>query len=554
MFYAVMSNSLNSIMLKLKNSIDSNQNVTDLNAICDVVGHLENFPMTMIQLQDTRIGQLLQTIRHKVDPPLQKRIRLIIKAWQKLLSSEYSHQYVIPLKTSDKNISKSPRSNGTPTKIRVRDRPKQTTDSVNAICPSQMKSSVNLTKRHCPNPSPDKLKESASKLSVCQIEQSENYVSNVSKRLKFTDPTSPNTSTPVVVQVNNPSNLMNGSKCIEPQPQDTKFSENLDTSVSQTSIPTSQSPSSKPRVTNSTRLSKVKSTAELVQVAGDCIDSVTADRILTNRISKEVDPPGVCSLMQPTKTRLGRTNSGSHSSSRSISAGTNETSHPPKCNTILDLKSEVYLKCRENPAVYEKNHNLISDSVQSVIPSVNISSINNQSPSRCNNEIISDRLLFDVENDTMSNAQKVKKKKKKHKHHKDEAEISEGSSRIHSNQLKGHHKRKVVLPPVTNFMNDWPELPSLPEDIDWYSLDRSYMTVCDKDSTKVSEYNSPEKCTVDTGIEYACISPTNLHSIILDDQYLHILPWVDMIGYKRHFFPPCSDQELSKLTSMPEPW
>ncbi|XP_018647059.1 hypothetical protein Smp_018220.1 [Schistosoma mansoni] len=543
MFYAVMSNSLNSIMLKLRNSIDSTQNVTDVNAVCDVIGHLENFPMTMIQLQDTRIGQLLQTIRHKVDPPLQKRIRLIIKAWQKLLSSEYSHQYVIPLKTSDKNIPTSPKSNGTPTKIPAREKSKQPADVVNAIYPSQMKCSEHLTKRNFPDSSPEKLNKEDS-----QKHQNDNSVSNISKRLKFIDTTS------AVVQVNSPSNLVNGSKCMESQPQDTRFKGNLDTSVSQTSISTaSRSPSSKLRVANSMRLSKVKSTAELVQAAGDCIDSVTADRILTNRISKEVDPPRVCSIMQPTKTRLARTNSGSQSSSRCVSANNNENSHSPKCNSILDIKPETYLECRENPAVYEKGRNLTSDSVKKVIPSVNVSSINNQGPLSYNSENISDRLVLkDVENNTVSNAQKVKKKKK-HKHHKDEAEILD-PSRLHSNQLKGHRRNKTVLPPVTNFMNDWPDLPCLPEDIDWHSLDRSYVTVCDNSSMEIAEYNSPQKCTVGAESEYACISPTNLHSIILDDQYLHILPWVDMIGYRRHFFPSCSDQELSELTTMPEPW
>ncbi|CAH8632873.1 unnamed protein product [Schistosoma mattheei] len=549
MFYAVMSNSLNSIMLKLRNSMDSTQNVTDLNAVCDVIGHLENFPMTMIQLQDTRIGQLLQTIRHKVDPPLQKRIRLIIKAWQKLLSSEYSHQYVIPLKTSDKNIPTSPRSNGTPIKISARERSRQPADAVNAIYPPQMKSSVHLTKRNFPDSPSEKLnKDDSQKSAVHLTHQNDNYVSNISKRLKCVDTTS------TVVQVQSPSNLVNGSKCMESQPQNTGFRENLDTSVPQTIISTaSRSPSSKLRVANSMRLTKVKSTAELVQAAGDCIDSVTADRILTNRISKEVDPPRVCSIMQPTKTRLARANSGSQSSSRCVSANNNETSHSPKCNTILDLKSEIPLECRESPAVYEKDHNLTSDSVKSVIPFVNVSSINNQSPISYNSENISNRLLFkDVENNTASIAQKVKKKKK-HKHHKDEAEIL-GPSRLHSNQLKSHRKNKTVFPPVTNFMNDWPDLPCLPENIDWHSLDRSYVTVCDNSSMGISEYNSPKKCTVGTETEYACISPTNLHSIILDDQYLHILPWVDMIGYKRHFFPSCSDQELSELTTMPEPW
>nr|CAX75191.1 hypothetical protein [Schistosoma japonicum] len=564
MFYAVMSNSLNSIMLKLRNSIDSTQNVTDLNAVYDVIGRLENFPMTMIQLQDTRIGQLLQTIRHKVDPSLQKRIRLIIKAWQKLLSSEYSHQFVIPIKTSDKSIPTPPKSNGTRSRILASDKLEQSTNSVNIMCHPQTKesgdeNSVRPTKRNCPDSSPDKLyKVSAQKLSTYHTQQNENFISDVSKRLNFVNTTSPIMSTSTFVQVSSQGNLVNGNKCIESEHKDIKFQENLDTSVPQTEIlVASRSPIpqslSKPRITNSMRLSKVKSTAELVQAAGDCIDSITADRILTNRISKEVDPPRVCSLMQPTKSRLSRINSSSHSSSRSVSASNNETSYFPKCNTILDVKSEVYLKCKENPTEYEKTRHPTSNSTQISVSSLTVPAIDNQSPLLSNSENNSDRLPFkDIKNDSMPNPQEVKKKKK-HKY-KDGTEIPEGSPRLHSNQLKGHQKGRTVIPPVTNFMNDWPDLPSLPTDIDWYSLDRSFVTACDNSSLRITEYSGPEKCTGITEIEYACISPTNLHSIILDDQYLHILPWIDMIGYRRHFFPSCSDQELNDLTTMPEPW
>ncbi|KAK4467384.1 hypothetical protein MN116_008835 [Schistosoma mekongi] len=350
-------------MLKLRNSIDSTQNVTDLNAIYDVIGHLENFPMSMIQLQDSRIGQLLQTIRHKVDPPLQRRIRLIIKAWQKLLSSEYSHQFVIPIKTPGKSIPTSPRSNSRLTKILAQDKPKQSTDSVSIIYHLQMKgtgdeNSVRLMMRNYSNSSPDKLhKVSSLKLSTHPTQQNENYISNVSKRPKLADTILPIVSTSSVIQVNSPANLVNGSKCVDLEHKDIKCQEIPDTSVSETVIAmTSQSPipqSFKPRMTNSMRLSKVKSTAELVQAAGDCIDSVTADRILTNKINKEVDPLRVCPLMQPIKSRLDRTNLSAHSSSRSVSATTNETSHL-ECNRFLDVKSEVYLKCKENPTGYRK--------------------------------------------------------------------------------------------------------------------------------------------------------------------------------------------------------
>ncbi|TNN04817.1 Mediator of RNA polymerase II transcription subunit 26 [Schistosoma japonicum] len=517
--------------------------------------------MSMIQLQDTRIGQLLQTIRHKVDPPLQRRIRLIIKAWQKLLSSEYSHQFVIPIKTLDKSIPTSPKSNRTLTKILAQDKPKQSTDSVSIIYHLQMKgpgdeNSVRLTMRNYPNSSPDKLhKVSSLKLSTYPTQQNESYIPNVSKRPKFADTILPIVSTSSVVQVSSPANLVNGSKCIDLEHRDIKCQEDSNTSVPQTvtamasRLPIPQS--FKPRMTNSMRLSKVKSTAELVQAAGDCIDSVTADRILTNKISKEVDPLPVCSLMQPIKSHLDRTNFSAHSSSRSVSASANQISHL-MCNTFLDVKSEVYMKCKENPTGYEKNHRS-SDSDRIAIPSLTVSVIENQSLLSYNSENISDQLFPKyVVNDSIPISQKVKKMK--HKRHKGETKLSESSLRLHPKQLNGHQQRETTLPPVTNFMDDWPKLPSLPEDIDWHSLDRSSVTVCNNNSFMIIGNKSPDKCTVGTEVEYACIFPTNLHSVMLDGQYLHVLPWVDMIGYKRHFFPSCSDQELSDLTIMPEPW
>ncbi|CAH8663272.1 unnamed protein product [Heterobilharzia americana] len=421
MFYAVMSNSLNTIMLILRNSIDSTQNITDVNAVCDIIERLENFPMTMNQLQDTRIGQLLQTIRHKVDPSLQKRIRLIIKAWQKLLSSDYSHQCVIPIKTSEKVASGAPRPNGTPTKPLIREKSGHCMDAVNTVCPPQLKchisvygdeSSVRPTKRNLPDSSPSKMcKDGASKTHAHQIQQSENFNSNLSKRLKCIDSPSLTMNISTVGKVSSPNNLLNGSKCSE-----LMFKAKSDISISQSCITTaSRSPIqqslSKPRVNNSTRLSKVKSTAELVQAAGDCIDSITADRILTNRISKEIDPPRVCSLVQPTKTRLNRTTSGPHSTSRTSSVNNNnEATHLPKSCTLADVKPEVHSEYVEKSASYEKSSISVSDFHQSPAPAQTLTSVSsNQSPVYSNNneDVPGQVTLQNINKD----AQKVKRKR-----------------------------------------------------------------------------------------------------------------------------------------------
>ncbi|CAH8642871.1 unnamed protein product [Heterobilharzia americana] len=530
-----MSNSLNTIMLILRNSIDSTQNITDVNAVCDIIERLENFPMTMNQLQDTRIGQLLQTIRHK--------------AWQKLLSSDYSHQCVIPIKTSEKVASGAPRPNGTPTKPLVREKSGHCMDAVNTVCPPQLKchisvygdeSSVRPTKRNLPDSSPSKMcKDGASKTHAHQIQQSENFNSNLSKRLKCIDSPSLTMNISTVGKVSSPNNLLNGSKCSE-----LMFKAKSDISISQSCITTaSRSPIqqslSKPRVNNSTRLSKVKSTAELVQAAESVKKSTRLEYALWCNLQKHV---------------LNRTTSGPHSTSRTSSVNNNnEATHLPKSCTLADVKPEVHSEYVEKSASYEKSSISVSDFHQSPAPAQTLTSVSsNQSPVYSNNneDVPGQVTLQNINKD----AQKVKKKKK-HKRHKYHLNVLENPLGSHSTQLECQQGDKKFLPPVTNFMDDWPELPSLPDNIDWHSLDRSCVAVCDNTilCNEDSDYQL-EKYIEGTELEYTCISPTNLHSVSLGDQYLHILPWVDMVGYKRQFFPPCSDQDLSELITMPEPW
>ncbi|CAH8874639.1 unnamed protein product, partial [Trichobilharzia szidati] len=540
MFYAVMSNSLNSIMLLLKNSIDANENITDIDAVCDVIGRLENFPMTMNQLQDTRIGQLLQTIRHKVDRPLQKRIRLVIKAWQKLLSPDYSQLFVIPSKASDKSVNTPLRSNGTPAKPHVHETSRLSTNAMKTSSPSQLQRPdvvcsnepcVRSTKRILPDHLLDKnCDNTASKPRVYQTQQSDNCNSNESKRQKFVDLSLPPTSVSMLSHNNSPSvKILNGTSGTEPQ--DSLFQPNSDSPVSQSCtsansrLPPLQS-LCKPRVTNSARLSKVKSTAELVQEAGDCIDSATADRILTNRISKEVDPSRVSSVTQPAKLHLSRTSSGPHQTSCNITVNNNEVTQLPKAGTFSDSKSHMQPKFTETSALHDKSRIPVSDSFGMTSHSGVTQTVAHDQNSLCpnNNGNISNQPLLMNVNSEIQDSQKVKKKKK-HKHHKHHSDILEESFGSHSKKPDDWEEYKKCMPPVTNFMDDWPVLPSLPAEIDCNTLDSSYVTTCDSTFSSNKEHIlSPTGRTEGTELDF--ISPTEVYSVSLGDQYLHILPWV----------------------------
>ncbi|VDQ01924.1 unnamed protein product [Trichobilharzia regenti] len=542
--------------------------ITDIDAVCDVIGRLENFPMTMNQLQDTRIGQLLQTIRHKVDIPLQKRIRLVIKAWQKLLSPDFSHPFVIPSKASDKSVNTPLKSNGTPTKPHVHETSMLSTNAMKTSLPSQLKrpdivssneACVRSTKRNLPDDSPDKTcDKTASKPRACQTQHSDNHNFNESKRQKSVDLSLPPRSVSKLSHNNSPSvKILNGTRGTEPQ--DSRSQSNSDSPVSQlctsatSRLPPLQS-LCKPRVINSARLSKVKSTAELVQEAGDCIDSATADRILTNRISKEVDPSRVSSLTQPTKLHLSRTSSGPHQTSCNITVNNNEVTPLPKSSTFSDSKSHIEPEFIETSALIDKSRIPVSDSFGMTSHSgVTQTVAHDQNPLFTkNNENISNQPLIMNVNSEIQDSQKVKKKKK-HKHHKHHSDILDESFGSHSKKSENWEEYRKHMPPVTNFMDDWPELPSLPAEIDFNSLDSSYVTTCDSTFSNNKEHTlSPKRRTKGTELDF--ISPTEVHSVSLGDQYLHILPWVDMIGYRRQFFPSSSDRELDELIKLPEPW
>ncbi|THD23490.1 Mediator of RNA polymerase II transcription subunit 26 [Fasciola hepatica] len=602
MYDAVMSNTLNSIMLTLRNGLDTSQNITNTEAVLDAVTQLELFPMTMTQLQDTRIGQLLQLIRHKVDPALQKRIRFVIKAWQKLLSPNFTANSVIPLKCADlgPSATASPRvsvpkpqhSNGTSLKSMYQEKPNSahTTPAPAVLVDSPRASESRGLKRtylsassltNLPNKASDSSNDNTDSPFTNQRAETP------SKRFRYQQQSVPSPqvkpATATATQIESHSSpklsVVNGGRHIDIHLDSIPISKPSTPFLSKSNSMVGpqrplgsnspQLPSRDGRATQAARLAKVKSTAELVQAAGDCIDSATADRILTNRINKEADPPRPSIVPQLTRTRQPR------NTSSSAHGAVNETqrSRPTTPRSTRSGGLRVDTPARSTPANLDSRPaqiNHVSRQQDTATPS--LTSLDTTrlttgvSPSPDSGHVPIDHKLEAVKRpvlsesepgavDSDSDTQRSKHKKhRKHKHrHKHRGDGSD-SGRTHRHEQTSS---KLTLPPITNNMNDWPQLPPLPSEIDWYNLDRPAerpavptIGVTDTVTRLLSEpWPEVNRTVDDQGLLHL---PTELYSLTLDDQYLHVLPWIDIVGHKRKFFPP--DDDLDQLTVLPDPW
>ncbi|KAF6778519.1 hypothetical protein AHF37_01922 [Paragonimus kellicotti] len=606
MYHAVMSNTLNSIMLILRNGLDSAQNIKNKDAVLDAVGQLETFPMTMSQLQDTRIGQLLQTIRHKVDVPLQKRIRSVIKAWQKLLSPEFASLSVIPLKCTESAAPSSLLSTKadvhntftTPTKLLSRENSRNVSQRfVTSFVPSDLPvDQRNSPLGTFPQTTPRSLKRgysSSTNLSDTSTHNQSPAASNSSELPPFTKVTPPSKrlkphaiESPQVSLCSSksqsqtvPTSLVNGSRN-----SDTVV--NIQNAVKSTnsflgksdvsSIPSrnlcdkSRTPvtvSKEDKSHIAMRLAKVKSTAELVQAAGDCIDSATADRILTNQICKEPDPPRPSIVSQLIKPRHAK-------AIPVLTPGRTVSQSRGLCPTALRpfIPTHTVEQSLSTPAFNEKSSSKTEPTNKNVTVSKSCTEVtstysppvwsnadeqsfstNEKSrfPTRPSQAGDIERALVDTDSDTQKCKEKSRKKKHKHRHkhyHPDET------------SYKTDRHPTVNTPPVTNHLDDWPTLPPLPNRIDWHSLESSVSQTnegCSHDNNNLvnhllfGEWPGVNRTFDDEG---NLRLPTELYSLTIDDQYLHVLPWVDLVGSKRHFFPPSSTQDLDQLTDLPEPW
>ncbi|CAH8515255.1 unnamed protein product [Dicrocoelium dendriticum] len=571
--------------------------VTNVNAVVDAVSQLETFPMTMGQLQETRIGQLLQTIRHKVDAPLQKRIRSVIRAWQKLLSPEFASLSVIPIKCSTMVTSAAPavssstasehrKSNGASLTFIARDNVARTSQSPLTSVPStafpvrQTDGAAAIP----PNSASRPLKRTHSSITLgtsgpvtsAQMPNTPPCATTPNKRFKAHDNSYPYSLSPVTTistakppTTVHPESLVNGTQRPTPSTRTSQLSKQntLFPTKSTTSIiparhigekPSTPSESAKVDANrNAVRLAKVKSTAELVQAAGDCIDSATADRILTNRISKEADPPrpSVIPLLmkskqsRPTSSSAGVHRVGPSPRTRGPTQAPSPAPSKPATTAQPMARSESPLTSHHHHQTSElatctKNRTTFGE------PSAPVS-VESKGELNLVQKAEAERTTVAVDSDN----QQVKeghRKKEKHRHRHKHRHRTESDEKTH------HHSPVVHIPPITNHLDDWPRLPPLPSHIDWSSLDYTPLgtrssggaTFSESDITRLLVDNWPGvNCTVDEdGNSYPL---TELYSLTLGDQYLHILPWIDVFGARRHFFPV---SDLDTLTELPEPW
>ncbi|VDM33998.1 unnamed protein product [Hydatigera taeniaeformis] len=439
--------------------------------------------MSMLQLQETRVAQLLQTIRHQVGNPLQKRIRSVIKAWQKLLEPGSACATVIPLQ---RNINTSNNNGSTATKF--------------------SSSTPNIT-----NSSPS-TQSSNGRSKILRNQSSINHHNQ-----------EPPTKIPDRKKISSTTALPNGCS--------PKLPSSLNGRVSV--------------ITDVPKLAKVKSTAELVQEAGGCIDSVTKDRILSNRIAKESDEfPRLVPLAAMRSSRKAKhppstLPSTTHHHQKSVSRNADRILPPPpppppppvtqpspQCNlSIPPTKSEIIAKFLEH------------------------------APS----QMESPRETRSISSDHNSRHHHHHKEKRKHgKRRRENKEEGDGEDAL----------TEPKQPPVTNHMDDWPTLSPLTEEVmreaaaTWL---RDYHSGRTPSQTELGDVGRVADLLQGTWEEVSasrgdngCLEPmTALYSVDMgDDQLVHILPWTNLGDYKQTFFPPGSTtaSDLDRLIDLPEPW
>ncbi|KAL5107887.1 hypothetical protein TcWFU_006573 [Taenia crassiceps] len=453
-----MNYNLQSIMLDLKKGTDAQDHAIDIASITRAVDGLEVFPMSMLQLQETRVAQLLQTIRHQVGNPLQKRIRSVIKAWQKLLEPGSACATVIPLQRALNNSSNNAQ--------------------MAALKSSETNPPSITSTKSLPQKIPDRKKI-------------------------FPTTTLPNGCSP------KPPPSLNG----------------------RTSL-----------LSDVPKLAKVKSTAELVQEAGGCIDSVTKDRILSNRIAKESDEfPRLVPLAAMRSTRKAKHPSATlppsvHHQQKLVARNSDRALPPPPpppatqssprgTPSFPPAKSEMIAKFLEHAPTRMES----PQETRSIPPDQN------------------------------------------HRHHHHKEKRKHGKRRRENREEGGEDEDTSVepkQPPVANHMDDWPTLSPLTEEVMREAAEtwlRDYHSGRTPSQTELEDIGRVTDLLQGTWEEVSasrgddgCLEPmTALYSVDMgDDQLVHILPWANLGDYKQTFFPPGTTlaSDLDRLIDLPEPW
>lgn len=441
--------------------------VTDINLVRRALDELEVFPMSLDQLQETRAGMILQSIRHNVDSSMKRRIRDIIRAWQQLLDPS-TPGIVIPLQ---RRIKTSKSATGIISSSSSATNPLSTNTSTNSPIPTN-----GLTHKSLP---PRTL--SASK------------------------------APPVIRRPNGSSpNPFNGH--VAP-----------------------------PTLAEGPKLAKVKSTAELIAAAGGCIDSVTKDRILSNRIAKESDEfPRFVPQTTARAPRRPKQQDNLFKSRVSAAAVASPKSqsvlHREQQPVISAAKSEMIAKYLEHSAAEMATPQEPTDQVDQVV-----------SPTPT--------ITHSADNASKSKHHRHHKEKKKHKR-KLSGEVGDKSHEAY---------KKVPAIPVTNCMDKWPQLPPLTGEAlalaarqdEVYHSGESPTQEELRDLGRVDALIAgswPEVSASRDGTNQ--LQPmTSLYSVDMgDDQVMHILPWANLSGSQKSFFPPTAELDIDRLIGLPEPW
>lgn len=449
---------------------------------------LEVYPMTIDVLKESGAAQMLQAVRHQVDSRLQKRIRFVIKTWQKLIVPNSGVTIVIPAqhkcsangggggssndngKTNFNGFAK-PTSTNSPLLQKPNGHPK----------PHRSQFSLPVTNNHGHQDSP---------------------ITHPAKRLKISDSfSSTNTA--------QPSPLPNGHSPKVPPQENGRL----------------------PSVSTAPKLSKVKSTAELIQEAGLSIDPATKDRILSNRIAKESDEvvhvAPLATMRTSRKSRVQKQQekqveeqqkqSQFPSKNRKKSV---ETRIPPKPASVAVL-STVKEEPRQNPNKPPPIPPIKLDRIHSLLK---------QDSSDVKQESTDYNYRFQKENQKKFG-------------------LSEDTKR----------EEKKPLP---NFMDNIPPLPPITKEMrDQFSY-RSGKTPDQKELSDIGRVGDLVHGTWEevnaTRDEEGNLHPmTEMYSVpINDEEVLHILPWTNLNGYRQTFFPPGFDtaEDIDRIMNLPEPW
>ncbi|BHF69832.1 hypothetical protein SprV_0301287900 [Sparganum proliferum] len=547
--------------------------------------------MSMVQLQETRIGQLLQAIRHKVELTLQKRIRAIIKAWQKLLLPGQAHTTIIPRLVENRPLSSV---NLTEHLICSTSSPSSINNSVSSSVnnldriPADRVTSTTLRSSSVPHAADERAGGTPDLSHTRPSYPSDRAPLTPSKHadpdvvnrvLREPIPTPKTATTPsgankhVLSKANGSSHLVASPK-LNGQTNSSSISRPLHTSARHSAGPppdlsetTSHDRRAPTTTTTHHRLAKVKSTAELIRAAEGCLDSVTVDRILSNRIAKESDEPP--RVVPPTAVRSARQPKNvPHSASVSqINKSATATAVGRSSGDVPTAKSEMMAKFLESTVMHHQQTE-IRTRIPELPASVGaggsrVASTAPRSPSAHE----SDKLVSTPQHvdsaysgDDLDAMKRQHKDRKRHKHrgrHHDDA--------VGSDHVSRHHRKRTTTtaPPISNRMNEWPELPPLPSDVEMSTAaaaaddDMNAPTSPElRDISNVDRLMSGSWLGVNSVLdgEQNPQPMTALYSVGLDeDNLVHVLPWVNLYDYQQTFFPSDSN-ELERLSKLPDPW